>query len=79
MTTGFDETQATLYGFVPDDSTIYVVEKKVTDAGEVDGYTYECLTYKSEDDGARLTYTDRGQVFRVFIPTHMIRRIFQVV
>lgn len=79
MTTRYEENEDFLYGFI-EGQQINVVEKRVTTGGEeVDGYTYECLTYKSEDDGVRLTYVDRGMTFRIFLPTHMIRRIYQTV
>lgn len=77
MTGTYSHPAGSLDGFAPN-QTIYVVEKKVTETGESDGYTYECLTYKSEDDGVRLTYTYGGQAYRVFVPTHMIRRIYQL-
>lgn len=77
MTTRYEENEDFLDGFV-EGQPIHVVEKRVLASGEeIDGYTYECLTYKSEDDGVRLTYIAGGTTYRVFVPTRMIRRIFQ--
>jgi hypothetical protein len=61
-----------LDGFVEDGARIIV---EVLDFGEI-----TCLTYRSEDDGIGVTYREhtKDRTVRAFIPTHRIRRIYQI-
>lgn len=75
MTTQYDESEANFYGFVLGETIRVTFEG----AGGLIR-TIECLTYKSEDDGIRVIYSDltHGTV-RSFIPTHRIIEIYQLV